>query len=163
MLKTSWALDQVISQWSFSSQPLTDFACFWKWEYSHFPTWLCSTTLVSILPVQLFPMVELAVCADCLWFQCTLLFCYGFVLNFLSSLLSLGYGNMPVWTVVSLVALCLQLSSEVLGKLHSAFLESTIYRSDFFFITYCFELTIPNQSCLLELKHKQSQNFCWWG
>lgn len=93
--------------------------------------WLCSTTCVSILPVQLFPMVELAVCADCLWLQCTLLFCFVFVPNFLPSLLSLGYGSMPVWTVVSLVALCFQLSSAVLGKLQSAFLESTIYRSDF--------------------------------
>lgn len=69
MLKSSWALDQVISQWSFSSQPLGDFACFWKREYSHFPSLIPGSVVVlfvSILPVQLFPVVELAVCAACL-------------------------------------------------------------------------------------------------
>lgn len=148
MLKSSWALDQVISQWSFSSQPLGDFACFWKREYSHFPSLIPGSVVVlfvSILPVQLFPVVELAVCAACLWLRCTLLFWFGFVLNFLSSLLSLGCGTMPVWTVVSLVALCFHLPSAVLGKLQSAFLESTICRSEvfFFFINLLFGVNHP--------------------
>lgn len=163
MLKTSWALDQVISQWSFSSHKFYLLLEGRTFTFSKLNSWLYNTTPVSVLPLQLFPVVEQAVCADCLWFWCTLLFCFGFVLHFLCSPLSLGYVGacqFEVW-FLWLVSVFSYLQ-QCLANCRVLFLENAISRSDFFH-NLVFWVNRPKSSCHLQLEHKQSQNFCWWA
>lgn len=148
---------------TFSSQLLTNFTCLWKQEYSHFPSIIpgslvllfCPYFLWSCFQWQSWQFVQIVFDSG------VHLFCSGFVLNFPSSVLSWGCGSMPVWAVVSLVArpyLCFQLSSAVLGKLQSAFWKAPSTEV-IIFITYCFELTIPNQAVFLSWSINSPRTF----
>lgn len=145
MLKTSWTLDRVISPWSFSSQLLTNITCFWKQKYSHFPS------LIPVVhPSCAFVSNGRAGSLCRFVFDSSVHFCFVLVLCFIFSavccLWAMGACQFELWflwllSVFSYLQQCLANCRVLFWKAPST--------EVIFFITYCFELTIPNQAVFL--------------
>lgn len=133
MLKSSWTMDQVFSQWSFTSQLLTGFTCLWKQEHLRFPSitagsevlLLCPYFLYTYFQQQSWQLVQI-------FFDSIVHFCFVLVLCLIFSPVCLpwhrGACQFELCLLLFLVPSCFRLPSTAFGKLESAFGKHRLHK-----------------------------------
>lgn len=144
-------MDQVFSQWSFPSQLLTRYTCFWKQEHLHFPSITAGSEVLLLRPYFLCPYFQQQSWQLVqIFFDSTVHFWFGFVFNSLLFVFS-GIGehaslNCAFFCFLFLAVFCYLQQPLAIWRVP---LENTIYISDQFFRIYGFELTTQNQAVFL--------------